>query len=160
MPSDARDDLTVAMLADEDRHAFIAMLIEQRQHLAVPQRENDGTLRGAQATHVVIAANSIAPRPCEKSNEPDARHDDAGRASFPFGVSVHRAARGDALFAMSKIIAATRPAAPGCPSASRTRRKPSTIDARRGSSRSSSGSSASATAVGCNASWTNSGANR
>src|SRR4051812_35852944 len=106
MPSDARDDLTVAMLADEDSHAFVAMLIQQRQHLAVPQREDDRTLRRAQTTHVVIAANAIAPRPCEKSNEPDARHDDAGRAAFPLGVSVHRADRGDALFTTSRIIAA------------------------------------------------------
>src|SRR5215510_8764284 len=42
---DSRNDLSIAMLADQHRNAFIAMLVQQRQHLSVPQRKDDGFSR-------------------------------------------------------------------------------------------------------------------
>ena len=44
---DARDDLAVAMLADHHRDPFAAMVPEQRQQLAVPEREDDALVRRA-----------------------------------------------------------------------------------------------------------------
>ena len=46
---DARDDLAVAVLADQHRDALVAMMIEQRQQLAVPEREDDRLSARAQS---------------------------------------------------------------------------------------------------------------
>src|SRR5438270_13728424 len=158
------------MLTDEHRDSFVAMLIEQRQHVAMPECKDDRILRAPQRDDTRVVHNTYPPAPAEHSHE---RHAKARRPA-PLAVAIvigvtgvcHCARRSTdrspqlaalrrCAVASSRALAGTRRAAPGVPSDSRTRSSSTTIRARHALWRSRSGSSASATAFGASAACTN-----
>src|SRR5262245_51968114 len=62
---DSCNDLSVAMLADQYRNAFITMLVQQRQHLSVPQHEDDRLPRFALSAKCFRVRHTNAPRRAE-----------------------------------------------------------------------------------------------
>ena len=109
---DPRDDLAVGVLADQHRDALVAMMIQQREQLPVPEREDDRLLRRRAARRTSSScddANAPGPaRAARTSQHAGAR--DPGDAALPAVASV---AHGRLAPASARAISATRTAAPG-----------------------------------------------
>src|SRR5256886_13372879 len=98
--------------ADEQRQALATTRIEQRQDAAVPQHIDDRPLQAVSLRHVLPPAYAVAPRRGEEANPRPAEAPDQG-----FGpAQLHPNS--------STATAATRSAAPGGPSRSRTSASP------------------------------------
>src|SRR5438094_6028632 len=162
------------MLADQDRDALVAMMIQQWQHISMPQSEDDRPFVAPKDGDVPVVDETYPPATTKRSHKRNTEpHRPTQRAFAPLIGATRRARcsvdRSRARFgqlaalwasgaASSSAIAATRRAAPGVPSESLTRSSSITIRARWALRRSRSGASASATALGSSAPWTNSGA--
>src|SRR5437879_5908921 len=137
---------TVRVAADEQRHALPATGIEERQDATVPQHVYNRPLPAVRVLHVLPPAHAVAPRRGQEANERRAESPDQG-----FGpAQLHPSS--------STASPATRSAAPGGPSRSRTRARPSRWRRAAPLSRSSSGSTAAASTAGVAARCRNSGA--
>src|SRR5947209_8190868 len=152
------------MFADEHGNAFVAMLVQQWEQVAMPERKHD---RLSLSAHSIDAGRTIddADPPCHPEH-PQKRHAESDQPSqatlaFPLcssilaegycirGAGGHQlASRRSVPSAISSAIVATRPAAPAVPKDSRTRASSATICARSLLLAISNGSSASATALG------------
>src|SRR5689334_15692529 len=143
------------MLADQDGDPFVPMMIEQRQHVAMPQRKNDRASFPAQRVDARFVIDQLdAPAGAKRSHE---RHPEAYDPFHPSLASPLRARQGARRPlgrrrgaktahpvapmpapatspapppASSIAIDATRRAAPGVPNESRTRASPVTMRAR------------------------------
>src|SRR2546427_842278 len=121
----------VAVATDEERHAFAAAVIQQREDPAVPQDVDNRPARGARRGDVLPPAHTIAPCRCEQPPG-------AGRQAHRHPTT-------------SAASAATRSAAPGGPSRSRTRARPRRCRRAAAPAGSSSGRIVSASACGVTA---------
>src|SRR4030088_1128920 len=152
---DLRDDLAVAVLADHDRHVLASLVPEERQQLAMPQREQHALAGAARLGEGL----PLEPLPPPGAGEPANQQDTQSHDPTNLAVVAHRTAgpaAAEVRPARSSAMRATRSAAPGWPSMSRTAASCATISARRTLAGSRSGWSASATRAGTSASCTNS----
>jgi hypothetical protein len=62
-----RDDLSIAVLADQDGDPLIAMLPQDRQHVPVPQREKHGHAFRPLARGMLASDNVHPPCPRESA---------------------------------------------------------------------------------------------
>src|SRR5688572_8602522 len=151
--SDARDDLSVAVLGDDDGDIPVAVAPQERQEAAMPQHVDDASSGVVHVAHHVWIEEPDPP--CFR----EGAQNQGAEPAAPRDLSVARRVGGRHAIlpsARSRAISATRFAAPGAPSARRTPSRSSSMRVRSALAVSSSGRSAAATRSGCSACWMNS----
>src|SRR6476620_3877019 len=101
------------MLADHHGNALLAMSPEQREQLAVPEREDHSLPRGAQGVNGLVVHSAHPPRRRQQAKHERSRPNDPANARL-----AHDAERVASPWppASSIAIDATRSAAPASPS--------------------------------------------
>jgi hypothetical protein len=75
---DLRDDLAVAMFADQDARR-LPVRPQDRQHLSMPQREHHARITALTPQECLTAVDAHAPRAPEQPDEPTAQPNDPSR---------------------------------------------------------------------------------